>query len=498
MAVEGTLDVFQLPEILQVIAHQRKTGILTVQGQNDIIAVSFLTGQVVAADALNQTMEDGLGEVLAQENLMRREQFADIAGRHREGGGPLNDLLVSGGHLTRAQLLASLRTQIIQLLSQLLAWREGEFKFYGGDEVSFEDGFRPISVEEVLLYSLRKRDDEVSLPTDRDRFRRLEPSKPINIRPMESPGMSAGGGGQPQEDPRFLWINPAERAVLDHVNASRSVREVADAAGIDSDQARYLLFRLEEMALVESLGEAPSSRPREVASAAASAGQEPNIAVADSSPPPGAAESFDSQDLDKGTEQSAELWTQSEEIPPFDARPNLDDSRARGDGELDAVPRTKRRAFAVSKLDVPIAWLAALAMIVGVVWALLSQPLAVLLPGSWHESDREALISDLRTSQLLKIDRAAKTHYLIHGSFPQDLQRLVDLGVLAPTEVFDADGTALELTPADIGYMVDVVDPQAGEDNQLVAEAVTDNFLLDPSFAPPLEDEQGPPLVLLD
>ena len=96
MAVEGTLDVFQLPEILQVIAHQRKTGILTVQGHNDIIAVSFLDGQVVAADALNQTMEDGLGDVLAQEKLMSPEQFADIASRHREGGGPLNDLLVNG------------------------------------------------------------------------------------------------------------------------------------------------------------------------------------------------------------------------------------------------------------------------------------------------------------------------------------------------------------------------------------------------------------------
>ena len=52
MAIEGNLEVFQLPEILQMIAAQRKTGILTVQGESDIVAVSFKDGQVVAADAL--------------------------------------------------------------------------------------------------------------------------------------------------------------------------------------------------------------------------------------------------------------------------------------------------------------------------------------------------------------------------------------------------------------------------------------------------------------
>ena len=59
MAVEGTLDLFRLPEILQVISQERKTGILTVQGADDIIAVSFLQGRIVAADALNADHRGG-------------------------------------------------------------------------------------------------------------------------------------------------------------------------------------------------------------------------------------------------------------------------------------------------------------------------------------------------------------------------------------------------------------------------------------------------------
>src|ERR1043166_4776128 len=70
MAVEGTLDLFKLPEILQLVSQQKKTGILTVQGQQDIVAISFLNGGIVAADALNHTLEEGLGQVLVGEGLL--------------------------------------------------------------------------------------------------------------------------------------------------------------------------------------------------------------------------------------------------------------------------------------------------------------------------------------------------------------------------------------------------------------------------------------------
>ena len=58
MSVEGNLDLFQLPEILQLIGQQQKTGILTVQGEEDIVAISFLHGKIVAADSLNQAVEE--------------------------------------------------------------------------------------------------------------------------------------------------------------------------------------------------------------------------------------------------------------------------------------------------------------------------------------------------------------------------------------------------------------------------------------------------------
>ncbi|HEY7213344.1 MAG TPA: DUF4388 domain-containing protein, partial [Thermoanaerobaculia bacterium] len=155
MAVEGTLDLFKLPEILQLISQQRKTGILTIQGQQDIVAISFLNGRIVAADALNQTLEEGLSQVLVKEGMLSAPDLARAAAEHHAAGGRLIDLLVERRYVERAQLLEALRLQTFRLIEQLLRWNQGDFKFYSGDEVSYEDGFVPIPVEELLIKAVQ-------------------------------------------------------------------------------------------------------------------------------------------------------------------------------------------------------------------------------------------------------------------------------------------------------------------------------------------------------
>jgi len=154
MSVEGSLDLFSLPEILQMISQQGKTGILTIQGQQDIVAISFLAGRIVAADSLAHTVEEGLAKLLASEGLLSAAELARAGAEHQASGGRLLDLLVERRYLTRPQLLAALRLQTIRQLEALLRWQAGDFKFYGGDEVSYEEGFEPISVEDLLLRTL--------------------------------------------------------------------------------------------------------------------------------------------------------------------------------------------------------------------------------------------------------------------------------------------------------------------------------------------------------
>jgi uncharacterized protein DUF4388 len=222
MAVEGTLDLFRLPEILQLVAQQKKTGILTVQGQQDIVAISFLNGRIVAADALNQTMEEGLARVLVAEGLLSREQMARASAEHQAAGGRLLDLLVEHGYLERLRLLEGLRLQTRQLVEQLLRWDEGDFKFYSGEEVSYEDAFVPITVEEVLLHGAEAIFEE---PPARPR-----PAAPRLVAAPEPPAAQPTAGAerdQAAEPPRRPRAVPRPAAL----EAPPGPRPVAPPAG---------------------------------------------------------------------------------------------------------------------------------------------------------------------------------------------------------------------------------------------------------------------------
>jgi hypothetical protein len=187
MAVEGTLDLFQLPEILQLISQQKKTGILTVQGQNDIVAISFLAGKIVAADALNQAMEEGLTRVLLAEGMMTQQELGRALAEHPSAGGRLLDFLVERRYVSRQRLLAALRLQTYGLVEQLLRWQEGDFKFYSGEEVSYEEAFVPITVEELLLHAGEavSKERDAARSAARPAARQPAPAPPLRFVPPE-------------------------------------------------------------------------------------------------------------------------------------------------------------------------------------------------------------------------------------------------------------------------------------------------------------------------
>jgi hypothetical protein len=348
VAIEGTLDVFQLPEILQVIAQQRKTGILTVQGPDDIVAVSFLEGRVVAADALNETADEGLGEVLVEEGLIDRELLRRLRSRLLAGEERLADLVVTGGYLDRRQLLGALRRRTQRLLYEIFEWRKGEYKFYGGDEVSFEEGFDPIGVDEVLLHA----QDFAAAPS-------ASPPPPV---------VAPAG-------------HPADR-----------------------------------------LGPADEVAPR-----------------------------------------------------------------------LPALPVESATAESARSVRIAPSPALAAALAVAVVAVAILRPATVLLPFPWLDREAAAFERDRESAALLEIDRAAKTYYLVQGEFPPRLETLVERGLLAASDLEDAQGRTLRYSAETESYTL-----TTGQDGSEVREGIGGNFLLDPSFAKQEGRPGTKPIVLLD
>lgn len=149
MSFEGSLQDTSVPTVLEALGAERQTGILTVQDEREIVAVTFLRGEIVGVDALVE-QEESLGALMAEEGLVAPEDFAAVLEAHRTGGGHVAELLVERGLVPRESLLVVLRQHALLRGRRLIDWRGGTYKFYSGDEVAYEEGFQPIDVDELL------------------------------------------------------------------------------------------------------------------------------------------------------------------------------------------------------------------------------------------------------------------------------------------------------------------------------------------------------------
>jgi len=403
MALEGDLKLFTLPDILQVISHQQKTGILTVQGEQDILAVSFLRGEIVAADALNQSFEDGLGDVLASQGLMRPDEFARYSEEHRASGERFSEFLVQREALSRAQLLNALRVQTYRLLLQVLRWREGEFKFYSGEEVSYEEGMVPISVEEVLLRSIGDLAGEGTLsgtlPHGFVAYERQLVSRPIRVGTRDAEGGKRDGDA--------IWLSPDEKSVLDQLDGRATADEVARRSGLGEYKTLYALFRLLQVRLAKPVGEL---------GVAAEPLPEPE-------PPPPLPAPATTPERGAPAERSGAAAAGA--APP--AAP--------------AVSAAARREQRLAAAMAVAAALAVLAVAASVAWS----PIRLLLPFPGETTARQALEKQRRLGRYLAIDRGARTFYLLEGRYPRSLGELVERRLLSPRARRDPSGAPLLL-----------------------------------------------------
>lgn len=444
MALEGDLALFRLPDVLQVVAHQRKTGILTVQGKSDILAVSFLGGEIVAADALNQSFDELLGEVLARRGSLSRERFGELADRQRGSGERLVDFLIQVRAIGREELLDSLRELTYRLLVDVLRWREGQFKFYGGEEVAFEEGIRPLKVEDVLMRALR------DLPAEPGRtgavphgyLSYVAATEGRSVRPMP-----AGADDSTPLDPDVAWITPDEKSVLDRLDGRTPADALARNSGLGEERTFYALYRLLQSGLARPAGEI---------AAAAEAARKP--------PVPRAAVRSDALRVERSALEPVDL-------PAHAPHP---------------IAETLSR---VARL-LPLALAAVLALV------LARTPVPLLFPAPGAGEEREAFERLRRLERFGSIDRAARTFHLLEGRYPVGLEELVARDLLPRRATIDPRGGELMLRADTDSYQIVLATSPAGSGG--LREGVYGDFLLDRRLFEDLGEEGGVPLVLVD
>ena len=160
MGLEGTLKVFSLTDIFQMLGLQRKTGVLIVDGEDDTVTISFLGGQVVAAESAVRRLENRLGNLLIRAGYVTQEQLDHVLAVQRETQQRMGFLLVRERLVEPQELREALRLQIARIVYSAFRWPDGRFRFSQEGMVDYDaDHMAPVSTETILMEAAQMVDE---------------------------------------------------------------------------------------------------------------------------------------------------------------------------------------------------------------------------------------------------------------------------------------------------------------------------------------------------
>jgi uncharacterized protein DUF4388 len=233
MALQGNLRDFSVPEILQLLGSQKKTGCLTMEWNSERAMVYLHEGQIVSTRSPGLTREDSLLAFLLKVHRITEEQHKGLVAIQKESNRDAEELLQTGGYLTAVELTEFLERLMLDDLMHLVRWESGAYRFDPNHRWPHAPLVK-LGLEPSLIEASRRGDEQkrfVSVFKD--------PYRQIAVHDLPDPQ-------QPLSD--------AERDLFGIIDGQRTVEEVVRLAPLSEYEAYETLHRMLEAKWIELAG----------------------------------------------------------------------------------------------------------------------------------------------------------------------------------------------------------------------------------------------------
>ncbi len=157
MALKGNIETFYLSSILQLLAGDKKTGILTIADKGRIVRVYIKNGNIVYA--IGTQKEVRLGYLLRTKGIISAEELQKALTLAKQRKERLGKILVEKGYISSETLKKFIHQQVRDILYDLFLWKRGDFE-YKDQELNLDEEFvTELNHMEVILEGTRRVDE---------------------------------------------------------------------------------------------------------------------------------------------------------------------------------------------------------------------------------------------------------------------------------------------------------------------------------------------------
>jgi len=237
MALEGTLRDFSFADILQLISLQRKTGVLTLRAEENLVTVSFQDGCIVGASTLNQHTEDMIGLILLKRGEVTEAELEGALRRQEETLQRLGRILIDHHVVPVETVRVALHQQILQIVYRVFRWSDGDYHFSQETDIDYDrDLLQPMAADSIIMEGARMTDEwpfiDQRIPNRDVVFRKLDSSRRLEVveggddfvgdLEFSFDGEDSGDSGSLPDD----QITENQMAVYPLINGRDSVSEI--------------------------------------------------------------------------------------------------------------------------------------------------------------------------------------------------------------------------------------------------------------------------------
>ncbi|MBU0985263.1 MAG: DUF4388 domain-containing protein [candidate division Zixibacteria bacterium] len=247
MSLSGNLKTVSFPDILQLLATGKKSGILECKTSTRQKEVAFQEGNIVFASSVNSS-EDLLGNMLLKRGRISKSDLERAIQLHKQTGRQLGTTLIDMGLFDKEEIGACLKLQIEEIVYNLFSWQEGDFNFHEGDEPKNAPFLIELNTMNVIMEGTRRIDEWIEI-------QKVLPPDDVLLQMSKSPKVSRDE----------ITITIDEFKVLSLINGERTMPELINVSPIGEFVTCRAVYKLILNNLVEVAGrkDSPDEVPDE-------------------------------------------------------------------------------------------------------------------------------------------------------------------------------------------------------------------------------------------
>lgn len=237
MAIQGSLDTFDLSNLLQMIKYERKSGRLTISSESNQVQILMQEGDIVFATESRKS--NRIGQLLVNNGLISAQTLEAALTASREKNQGIGKTLVEQDKITVAELNGFLLKQAENSLYNVFLWQSGQF-VYKDESIDLKrivgSAFNTMN---ILLEASRRIDELAAL-------KKQLPDDQAVLKLCDH-----------EQTNQNMEFNTDESMLLSMINGQSTVRQIIEETGWDDFTGYRVINSLVSAGAVEILQSLP-------------------------------------------------------------------------------------------------------------------------------------------------------------------------------------------------------------------------------------------------